>query len=748
MINPVEKNEYPFSSRSIAKEAISPEMPSAIPAAVSGSRSYLRTVECKKIQIRNFLLTEHANTNRLINETSPYLLQHAHNPVDWFPWGEEAFAIARSEQKPVLLSIGYSACHWCHVMEHESFENEAIAKLMNDNFINIKVDREERPDLDQIYMNAVQMMTQHGGWPMTVFLTPDAVPFYAGTYFPPEDRYNMPGFPRVLMSVADAFRERPEDVGQTAQSVLGELKRGTALIESNEVLTGDLLDSAYRGIIKNYDTTNGGFGGAPKFPPAMTLEFLLHTFYRTGNPRALEIVQRTCRKMAEGGIYDQLGGGFHRYSTDARWLVPHFEKMLYDNALLSRLYLHYYQLTKEDWARRIAEGILDYVVREMTDELGGFYSTQDADSEGVEGKFFVWSLAELESLLGKQDAALFAACYNVTLEGNFEDANILNIKQPLAEIAAREKMTVDELEPVLLNCRKILFAAREKRIKPARDEKVLTAWNGLMLAGFAEAGAILDRPDYSQVAKRNARFVLNNLRRDGLLLRSYKDGEAKLNAYLEDYSFYIDGLLTLFETTGELEWFTEARTLCDLMIREFWDEEEGGFFFTGDSHEQLIVRAKDFFDNATPSGNSVAADVLLRLGVLTSNQDYQRRATTILRLTANGMLRYPSGFGRVLCTLDFHLDTPKEIALIGVADSPQTISLAREIWSRYLPNKVVALAAPKDDLAANTIRLLQGRMAVGGQPTAYVCEHFTCKSPVTSPAELAIQLTQNAATVP
>jgi uncharacterized protein YyaL (SSP411 family) len=689
-------------------------------------------------------LSENVHTNRLINETSPYLLQHAHNPVDWFPWGEEAFAIARRKQKPLLLSIGYSACHWCHVMEHESFENEAIAKLMNEHFVNIKVDREERPDLDQIYMSAVQMMTQHGGWPMTVFLTPDGVPFYAGTYFPPEDRYNMPGFPRVLISVADAFRERPEDVTQTAQSVLSELKRATALVESNEVLTVELLDAAYRGIIKNYDATNGGFGGAPKFPPAMTLEFLLHTFHRTGNPRALEIVQHSVRKMADGGIYDQLGGGFHRYSTDARWLVPHFEKMLYDNALLSRLYLHYYQLTSDKWARKIAEGILDYVVREMTDEMGGFYSTQDADSEGVEGKFFVWNLAEVEALLGKEDAALFASYYNLTPEGNFEGENILNVTQELDAVAAREQVPVAKLRAALLQARKTLFAARDQRVKPARDEKVLTAWNGLMLASFAEAGTILDRPDYSEVAKRNARFILENLTRDGLLLRSYKDGEAKLNAYLEDYSFYAEGLLTLFETTGELEWFKQASNLCDVMIREFWDDEEGGFFFTGASHEQLIVRAKDFFDNATPSGNSIAAEVLLRLGALANNQDYQRRAATVLRVTANGMLRYPSGFGRLLCALDFYLDTPKEIALIGAADSPQTISLAREIWSRYLPNKIVAQAATQDDPAANAIPLLYGRTELEGKPTAYVCEHFACKNPVTTPAELALQLERNA----
>src|SRR5712691_5068596 len=443
-------------------------------------------------------MSGHKHTNRLINETSPYLLQHANNPVDWFPWGDEALETARREQKPILLSIGYSACHWCHVMEHASFEDEAIARLMNDNFVNIKVDREERPDLDHIYMNAVQMMTQHGGWPMTVFLTPDAVPFYAGTYFPPADRYNMPGFPRVLISVADAFRERPDDVGQTAESVLAELKRATALVESNEVLTTELLDAAYRGIIKSYDSTNGGFGGAPKFPPAMTLEFLLHTFYRTGNPQAPEIVSYTCRKMADGGIYDHLGGGFHRYSTDAQWLVPHFEKMLYDNALLSRLYLHYYQVTHDEFARAVAEGILDYVMREMTDPLGGFYSAQDADSEGVEGKFFVWTMDEVKEVLGERNAALFAAYYNITEEGNFEGANILNVTRDLGDVARAENVNPEHLSETLNQVRKTLLAAREKRVKPARDEKVLTAWNGLMLASFAEAGAILNHPDYTE----------------------------------------------------------------------------------------------------------------------------------------------------------------------------------------------------------------------------------------------------------
>jgi uncharacterized protein len=691
-------------------------------------------------------VTAPVHTNRLIKETSPYLLQHAHNPVDWFPWGEEAFEFARREQKPILLSIGYSACHWCHVMEHESFENEAIAKLMNENFVNIKVDREERPDLDQIYMNATQMMTQHGGWPMTVFLTPDGVPFYAGTYFPPEDRYNMPGFPRLLASLAEAYQDRPDDIKQTADSVLSELKRGTATSESSQALTADLLDSAYRGTIRNYDSTNGGFGGAPKFPPAMSLEFLLHHFYRTAEPQALEIVRHTIRKMGEGGIYDHLGGGFHRYSTDARWLVPHFEKMLYDNALLSRLYLHYYQVTRDEFARTVAEGTLDYVVREMTDAAGGFYSTQDADSEGVEGKFFVWSLSETRRLLGEADAALFAAYYSVTEEGNFEGENILNVTRDLAEVAGAQKVSVGRLSEVLASGRQKLFDARERRIKPARDEKVLTAWNGLMLASFAEAGAILGRSDYTDIARRNARFTLDNLRKDGLLLRTYKDGQAKLNAYLEDYAFFIDGLLTLFETTGEAPWLVEALALTETMIGEFWDDQDGGFFYTGRSHEELIVRSKDFFDNATPSGNSVAAEVLLRIGLLTDNADYQRRAATILRLTAAALGRYPSGFGRMLCALDFHLGKPKEIAIVGSPDSNDTRLLQKELWQTYLPNKVVALAAPGDGAASRMSPLLRGRPQLQGQATAYVCESFTCKQPVNTPSELASQLQKKAAT--
>ena len=664
-------------------------------------------------------------TNHLINESSPYLLQHAHNPVDWYPWGEEAFARARAENKPVLLSIGYSACHWCHVMAHESFEDEDIAKLMNDLYVNIKVDREERPDLDQIYMNAVQMMTHHGGWPMTVFLTPDGVPFYGGTYFPPQDRHNIPGFPRVLISVAEAYRDRPDDIAETGTSLVNELQRLSTPSASDRPVDEALLDAAYTGMAKSYDSLNGGFGGAPKFPPAMALEFLLRTYVRNGNQDALDMVEHTCEKMARGGMYDQLGGGFHRYSVDAKWLVPHFEKMLYDNALLSRLYLHYYQISQAPLARETAEGILDYVLREMTDPAGGFYSTQDADSEGHEGKFFVWDADEIKSVLGEAGSSKIRSFYNVTEGGNFEGKNILNVNP-----------SADPPDPDL---RRKLFDYREKRIKPARDEKIITAWNGLMLASFAEAGVILGRPDYTEAARRNADFVLANLQRDGFLLRTYKDGVAKFNAYLEDYAFLIEGLVTLYETTGEFRWLKEAITLTDKMIEEFWDSEGRGFFFTGTSHENLIVRSKDYFDNATPSGNSVAASALLRLAILTNNDRYRELAQAVLSEIVPTVSRYPSGFGYALSAMDFLLSNPKEIALVG-KDKNDIQPLLELVWHKYLPNKVVAPNPGDDTQAIEALPLLQNRPLIDGKATAYVCQNYTCQQPVTEPEALRQQL--------
>jgi uncharacterized protein len=690
-------------------------------------------------------MTDYKHTNALINETSPYLLQHAHNPVEWYPWGETALERAKNENKPILLSIGYSACHWCHVMERESFENESIARLMNENFINIKVDREERPDLDQIYMTAVQMMTGHGGWPMTMFLTPEGVPFYGGTYFPPDDRYNMPGFPRILLSVAEAYHAQPEQVATTASTMLGELRRVGLAEESRDLLTTEILDSAYRRTLANFDRTYGGFGGAPKFPPAMTLEFFLHIHHRTGAVDALEMVDYTARKMAEGGMYDQLGGGFHRYSVDAKWLVPHFEKMLYDNAQLARLYLHLYQVTKDEFARRIAEETLDYIVREMTDSGGGFYSSQDADSEGHEGKFFVWSRSEITEALGEQDAKLFCQYFDVTDGGNFEGQNILHVNASLADVAEKNNLSLEDARASIEASRRKLFDLRELRVKPGRDEKILTAWNGLMLTGFAEAAAILNRTDYRRVAEKNARFLLDQLQHDGLLLRTYKDGSAKLNGYLEDYACLIDGLTALYEATGSLEWIAAAVSLADTMIAQFWDDEAGGFFFTGKSHEQLIVRSKEFLDNATPSGNSVAALCLLRLSLFTDSADYRRRATAVLRLIANQVRRYPSAFGYALTALDFYLASPLEIAVVGSGKDPKMQELLTALRETYIPNRVIAVCLADFDRAAALIPLLEGRNVLAKQPTVFVCQQKACQVPALTTEDLRSQLARERA---
>jgi len=695
-------------------------------------------------------------TNKLIGETSPYLLQHAHNPVEWYPWGEEAFEKAKAEDKPLLVSIGYSACHWCHVMEHESFENEEIAKIQNEHFVNIKVDMEERPDVDQIYMNFVQITTGRGGWPMNVFITPDKLPFFGGTYFPPGPRHGMPSWPQILQSIAEAWSVRREELMHSANEILGELRRMSITDAAVGGVEESLSEAAFQSFVRSFDPKNGGWGGAPKFPQAMSMEFLLRYWKRTGNENALEMVRFTAAKMANGGIYDQLGGGFHRYATDSIWLVPHFEKMLYDNAQLIRIYLHLYQITKSpkskvqspkartendlgpEFFRRIAVDTLEYVHREMLDATGAFYSTQDADSEGEEGKFFVWTPQEIAEVLGEEDAKEFCVAYDVTPAGNFESASILNIKHPIKEMPAERLRSSQEK----------LFAAREKRVKPFRDEKVLTAWNGLMLAAFAEAAAVLDNDEYLEVARRNAEFLLENLKKpareqerneqrpdyalanarvSATLLRAWKDGNAKLNGYLEDYANLADGLIELYQVSGEEKYLAEAKLLADAMISEFWDAENGGFFFTSNDHEELIVRNKDFFDNATPSGNSVAADVLLRLAKFYVDERYERFAVTTLRLISPQIKRYPSGFGRALSTLEFYFAEAKEIAVVGESEN----DLVKEIWYEYRPFKVVALGNESSD-----VPLLEDRPMIDGKPTAYVCENFVCSRPVTEVEEL------------
>ncbi len=657
-------------------------------------------------------------TNRLIHESSPYLLQHAHNPVDWYPWGDEAFARAKAEDKPILVSIGYSACHWCHVMEHESFEDEAVAAIQNDNFINIKVDMEERPDVDQIYMNFVQMTTGRGGWPMNVFLTPEKLPFFGGTYFPPSPRYGMPGWKQILISISEAFRERRDELQESAEHIVSELKKMSVVEPAAGSLSPEILDAAFVSFTRTFDAVNGGFGGAPKFPAAMSLEFLLRYHHRTGDDKALAMVTYSLEKMARGGIYDQLGGGFHRYAVDAVWLVPHFEKMLYDNAQLIRVYLHTYQVTGDEFFKRIAVECLEYVCREMLDPSGGFYSTQDADSEGEEGKFFVWTPEEICEVLGEDLGREFGRAFDVTAGGNFEGHNILNIKDPAVAGEGR-----------FAYARKRLFEHREKRIKPFRDEKILTAWNGLMLAAFADAGGVLGDDRYLSIAKKNAGFILTELQMDGRLVRTWKEGKAKLNGYVEDYANVADGLVELFQVSGDVEYLSEAKRLADVMITEFWDAECGGFFFTSNDHEQLVVRNKDLYDNATPSGNSVAADVLLKLAKLTGEDKYERFAVTVLRLTASQIRRHPQGFGRALSALEFHLEQTIEVVIVGEKGN----ELERIALAGYHPDAVVVLGRGGDD---HGLPLLVDRSAIGGEPTAYVCRDHVCQRPVTNGAEL------------
>lgn len=678
------------------------------------------------------------HTNRLINETSPYLLQHAHNPVDWYPWGEEALTQAKQQDKPILLSIGYAACHWCHVMEHESFENEQIAAVMNEHYINVKVDREERPDLDEIYMNAVQMLTGQGGWPMTMFLTPELKPFYGGTYFPPDNRYGRPGFPRVLLGVVEAYRERRDEVDQQAAQIIANLNQLSAMEGHGHQLTADMLDTAYQDYLSRFDHHNGGFGDAPKFPPSMGLSLLLRHWHRTGNANALNMVEVTLEKMARGGMYDQLGGGFHRYSVDERWLVPHFEKMLYDNALLTVCYLEAYQATGKAFYRQIATETLDYVLTEMYDgEKGGFYSTQDADSEGVEGKFFVWELAEVQQLIGEEKAKIFCEYYDVTELGNFEHKNILHVQTPPDLFAKKLSIGLGELEAVLAEGRQKLFDVRETRIKPGLDDKILTSWNGLMIRSMALGYQILGDERYRAAAEKSARFILSELSQDkGLLLRTHRDGKSHLNAYLEDYSYFVAGLIDLYEATFTVEWLREAERLNQIMIEQFWDDANDSFFFTSKNHETLIVRSKTGYDGATPSGVSMAIHNLLRLDKLLNRPDFREKVEATLDVYYHQIEHSPSGSAQMLCELDFLLSTPKEIAIAGQRESADTQSALTVIHSCFIPSKVLALAAAGEDVS-DLIPLLESKTQVDGKATIYVCENYTCKAPTTDLAELA-----------
>jgi uncharacterized protein len=681
-------------------------------------------------------MTQDGTPNRLIHETSPYLLQHAHNPVDWYPWGEEALARAKAEDKPILLSVGYAACHWCHVMEHESFEDPDTAAQMNAGFVSIKVDREERPDIDGIYMDAVQAMSGQGGWPMTVFLTPDGAPFFAGTYYPKNDMQGMPSFRRVLGAVASAWKERRADVLAQGQQVVAHIEQSSRLAGTADPLTPTIAGNAWDTLRTAFDPEWGGFGGAPKFPQPMTLEFLLRQHAR-GEKGALPMVTRTLDRMLTGGIYDQLGGGFHRYATDGRWLIPHFEKMLYDNAQLIRLYARAWQVTAQPAYRRVVAETVAYLIRELRHPEGGFFSSQDADSEGVEGKFFVWSFDELAELASPAVAAWFGALP----EGNWEGHNILWTPRSPATVAEPFGLSAEDLMVQVNEGRRALFEAREQRVRPATDDKVLAGWNGLAIAGLAEAGRIFGEPAWVGAAIAAAEFVLGTMRGEGgRLHRAWRDGRLGGPGYVDDYALMADACLTLYETTFEPRWLDEARGLADEMVRLFRDAEGDGFFQTGSDAEQLVVRPKELFDNAVPSGNSVAAGVLGRLAHLAGTPEDTVVAESALRLVAQLMERAPTGFGHALGALDFHLGPVTEVAIVGRPGEADTAALLEQVTGRYLPNSVVALAAPDDAAAAERVPLLRDRPQLDGKATAYVCEHFVCQRPVTDPAALAEQL--------
>jgi len=650
--------------------------------------------------------------NALARETSPYLLQHRDNPVDWLPWGEEALRRAREHDRPLLVSIGYSACHWCHVMERESFEDPQTAALMNEHFVCVKVDREERPDVDALYMEAVQAMTGHGGWPLNVFVTPEQVPFFGGTYFPPEPRQGMPSWRQVLGAVAEAWQSRNDEIRGQGERMAQRLQGGALLEPSDEPITAAELDDAVAVLRGAFDSLNGGWGGAPKFPAASVIEFLLRRGER-------QMTLYTLRSMASGGIYDQVGGGFSRYAVDATWTIPHFEKMLYDNALLARAYLHGWQVTGDELLRRTAEETLDWAIREMRAPEGGFYSALDADSEGVEGKFYVWTLDELRAAVGDDfDAAV--AWFGASETGNFEGANILESRGPEPPVDVRERIRARLLE------------VRAERVRPGLDDKRLAAWNALMIAALAEAGAVLERADLLGAARDAAAFVLGEMRTpDGRLLRTFNAGEARLNAYLEDHAFVLEALLTLYESTFEDRWFAAAREIADTIVDRFADPANGGFFSTSDDHEELVARRKDLEDAPIPSGGSAAAFGLLRLAALTGEARYEDHAVSHLRLLHEIAPRHPTAFGHLLQAVDFHIAPVREVALAG---EPAGIAVLADVArSAFRPHVVLAGGAGD---GRSAVPLMEGRTPVDGHAAAYVCERFACLRPVTSPDEL------------
>ncbi|HMA03038.1 MAG TPA: thioredoxin domain-containing protein [Gemmatimonadaceae bacterium] len=685
--------------------------------------------------------------NALAGETSPYLLQHANNPVDWQPWGAAALTRARAEDKPILLSIGYAACHWCHVMAHESFEDPATAQVMNELFVNIKVDREERPDIDAIYMNAVQAMTGQGGWPMTVFLTPDGVPFHGGTYYPPQDRYGMPSFLRVLRSAAEAYRTRRGDVLDTAERVRGLYAAAQQAAVSAGELTPAQLDAAARGISARYDARNGGFEGAPKFPQTMALDFLLRHWRRSGAAQELTIVRTSFLKMARGGIYDQVGGGFHRYAVDDHWLVPHFEKMLYDNALLSRLGVHLWQVTRDPEIERVTLETFDWALREMAAPGGGFYSSLDADSEGHEGKFYVWSAEELDALLFENSPVL-RDLWGVSAVGNFEGQNILHVPHAPADVASRNGIALDELEALASSARITLWSAREARVHPARDDKILAGWNGLMVRALADGARAFENARWRAEAVRHGEFLFRELVRDGRVMRVHKDGASKGPGFLEDHAALALAAISLYELTLDERWLARARDVSEATVRWFWDDAAAGFFDTAHDAEPLIARPRELTDNAVPAGNSLAAEMLLRLGDLMGSAEDVRRGAWVLESLGEPLARYPIAFGYALGAAELAVHGATEVAILGIPGEAAFESLLHETSSRYLPSLVLVAgvgSGTSAEGASNALPLLRERGLSDGRATAYVCRGNVCDAPTTDARALGELLERAAA---
>ena len=676
----------------------------------------------------------HKYTNRLINETSPYLQQHAHNPVDWYPWGPEAFEKAKREDKPIFLSSGYSTCHWCHVMERESFENEQIAKIMNENFVSIKVDREQRPDIDQIYMDAVQLMTGSGGWPLSVFLAPDRKPFYGGTYFPPKDSYGRPGFERLLLSIADAWKNRNQELVDSAGKLSELLKSPPGPVEKRK-LSPQILTDAFKYFQDSFDAVNGGFGLAPKFPQPTNLSMLLCYWYRTRDENSLQMVEKTLDVMAKGGIYDHVGGGFHHYATDVSWLIPHFEKMLYDQALLSKVYLQAYQITGKKKYAEISKEILDYVLRDMNDAKGGFYSAEDADSEGTEGTFYLWEPKQIASILDEDQTKLFNIYYGVTERGNFEGGKtILNVSTSVEQLGKEFWKSPNKIEKILAGARTQVFRERQKRIRPHRDDKVITAWNGLMISSLAYGGAVLGEEKYIAAAKSSAEFILSILYKDGRLMRYYRNGQVVEKAFLDDYAFMSMALLDLYEATFDAKWLIEAKKLSEWMIELFADDEQGGFFLTGKDGEKLIARTKPSSDGAIPSGNSIAALALLKLGRLTMNQHFIEQGGRILEVFSQQLEQSPAYSSAILITLNFWLGPTQEIVIAGDTNAQDTKQIINLIRSKFLPNMVVLLHEQGNEGTAieRIIPVVKNQTLTNGKATAYVCENYVCNRPVNS----------------